>query len=312
MKGSRYARLPQYEARGYPENELEKIQELFSRAFGGRRETGEMLRWQMEENPSLKKRATSLWDGDTLVAYNALTPAKAVYEGRRIYTAVSGTTMANERYMGVSVQLFSECSKQNQDIEVIIGFPNHNSYGITTKYLNHKYIGDVAFWTCKAHRTEFCGDIRRISAFTDEHGGLWKGLSGRHQYMKIRDRDYLNWRFLKRPEYEYQAYELVENGRICGYIVTDVYVENQVRQLQLVDFVALSEESLSALLRFCLDLVARLKCELVKAWMTSGYYKQVFLDAGFVYGNHPFPMTVWEQGLELEKAYLTMCDSDIF
>ena len=91
-----------------------------------------------------------------------------------------------------------------------------------------------------------------------------------------------------------------------------MYEENQVRQLQLVDFVALSEESLSALLRFCLDLGARLKCEIVKAWMTSRYYKQVFLEAGFVYGAHPFPMTVWDQELVLEKAYLTMCDSDIF
>lgn len=312
MKGSRYLRLPQYEAGGYPENELEKIQELFGKAFGGRRISQEMLRWQMEDNPSLKKRATSLWDGGTLAAYNALTPAKAIYEGRKIYTAVSGTTMADERYMGASVQLFSECRKQNQDIEVIIGYPNHNSYGITTKYLNHKYIGDVAFWTCKAQQTGSYGDIRQISAFTDEHGGLWKGLSGRHQYMKIRDKDYLNWRFFKRPEYEYLAYEIMENGKLWGYIVTDVYEENQVRQLQLVDFVALSEESLSALLRFCLDLGARLKCEIVKAWMTSRYYKQVFLDAGFVYGAHPFPMTVWDQELVLEKAYLTMCDSDIF
>ena len=38
MAQSKYLRLPQYEVGKYPKNQLEKIQMLFSQAFGGRTE----------------------------------------------------------------------------------------------------------------------------------------------------------------------------------------------------------------------------------------------------------------------------------
>ena len=53
MAGSKYLRLPQYEVGRYPKNQLEKVQALFSQAFGGRKESLEMLQWQMEDNPCL-------------------------------------------------------------------------------------------------------------------------------------------------------------------------------------------------------------------------------------------------------------------
>ncbi len=54
MANLKYLRLPQYEVGKYPKDRLEKVQDLFSQAFGGRKESLEMLHWQMENNPSLK------------------------------------------------------------------------------------------------------------------------------------------------------------------------------------------------------------------------------------------------------------------
>lgn len=312
MKSSKYLRIPQYEVRGYPENETEKVCRLFSDAFGGRTLSAEMLRWQMDENPCLKKRATSLWDGEILVAYNALTPAKALYEGREIYTAVSGTTMADEKYAGVSVQLFKECRKRNQDIEIIIGFPNHNAYGVSVRYSNHRYVGDVAFWSCPVKELETKTDIREILIFTEEHGELWRNVADQYQYIKIRDKNYLNWRFFHKPEYDYSAYELVKAGKVCGYMVADIYVECGMKQLQIVDLLAVDDESMSVLLGYSLNLGYQKGCGIVKAWMTSKHHEKIFLDAGFTYGEHPFAMTVWDKNLVIEESYLTMCDSDIF
>ena len=133
MIRSKNLRFPQYDVGKYPKDQQYKIQALFSQAFGGRTESLEMLEWQMEKNPCLQERATTLWKDETLVAYNALTPHPAYLYGKEVISAVSGTTMADEHFPGCSLQLFTECAKQNKDIAIIIGFPNHNSYNITVK-----------------------------------------------------------------------------------------------------------------------------------------------------------------------------------
>ena len=81
---SKYLKLPTYQVKGYPKNEIEKVQELFSKAFDGRQLSLESVRWQMEQNPCFKERAVSLWQDDVLIAYTALTPCQTVWFGKDI------------------------------------------------------------------------------------------------------------------------------------------------------------------------------------------------------------------------------------
>ena len=308
MVNKRLLRLPRYEVGLYPKDRLDRVQALFSQAFGGREESLEMLKWQMEDNPCLKERATSLWDGDTLVAYNALTPHPALLYGNEVVSAVSGTTMADEHYPGCSLQLFTECAEQNRDIGIIYGFPNHNSYGITVKYLGHHYVGDVAFWTADAARREVSGHIREFRAFSDEYEAISRALSRSHDFIKARPKAFMDWRFFRKPEYDYRGYEYDKRG----YIVVDTYAENGVRQLQVIDILADSEDVMGELLQYAVNLAHEWHCKTVKLWLTSDRYAPVLRANGFAYGEHPFAMTVWSQDLDIHKSYITMVDSDIF
>lgn len=308
MAGSKYLRLPQYEVGRYPKNQLEKVQALFSQAFGGRKESLEMLQWQMEDNPCLRERATTLWQNEILVAYNALTPCPAYWYGKEIVSAVSGTTMADEHFPGASIQLFTECEKQNEDIPVIIGFPNKNSYSITVKYLNHHYVGDIAFWTADAKRMSVSNLIHEFTEFSEEYESISEELSKTHDFIKSRQKEFMNWRFFKKPEYDYRGFEFEKRG----FIVVDTYTENGSKQLQIVDILAESDEVLSGLLSFAINLGYEWECSKVKLWLTSDRFKKTLEKNGFVYGEHPFAMTVWNQDLDLSKSYITMVDSDIF
>ena len=308
MAEKRQLRLPQYEVGGYPKGKLEKVQTLFSKAFGGRKESIEMLKWQLEENPCLQERATTLWDNGTLVAYNALTPHPAYYNGEKTLSAVSGTTMADEHYPGCSIQLFTECANQNKDVDIIYGFPNHNSYGITVKYLGHHYVGDIAFWTAKAKPISISDRIHEFTEFSEEYELISQELSKQHVFIKTRQKEFLNWRFFRKPEFDYKAFEYEKRG----YIVVDIYIENGIKQLQIVDIIADSNEIMNELLRFSVNHAYASKCEIVKLWLTSEYYKSILEDNGFEYGDHPLAMTVWNQDLDISKSYITMVDSDIF
>ncbi len=308
MAKNRYLRLPQYEVAKYPKGRLEKVQALFAQAFGGRQESLEMLEWQMEDNPCRKERATTLWQGDTLVGYNALTPHPAYLYGKEVVSAVSGTTMVDEHFPGASLQLFTECAKQNEDISIIIGFPNKNSYGITVKYLNHKHVGDVAFWTAESRNMDYSDKIHAFTEFTEEYEVLSKKLSASHNFIKTRQKDFMNWRFFQKPEYDYRGFEYEKRG----FIVVDTYSENGINHLQIVDILADSDEVMGELLKFAVNLSYEWNCTKVKLWLTSEKYKHVLEENGFTYGEHPFAMTVWDQELDISKAYITMADSDIF
>lgn len=311
MALTKYLRIPQYDVAHYPKDKLEKVQELFTRAFSGRTISKEMLCWQMEKNPCLRERATSLWKDDNLVAYNALTPHPALLNGKDVLSAVSGTTMADEHFLGASLQLFTECARQNEDINIIYGFPNVNSFGITVKYLKHHYIGDIAFWTARAKKCEVSNRIYEFTAFTEEYETISRGMSQIHVFIKTRKAEFLNWRFFQKPGYHYKGFEYIDD-RKRGYIVVDTYEENCIKQLQIVDLIADSKDILKELLQYAKNLATEWKCDVIKLWLTSVHYKNVLEEAGFEYGEHPFPMTCWTQDLDISKSYITMVDSDIF
>ena len=123
-----------------------------------------------------------------------------------------------------------------------------------------------------------------------------------------RDKDYLNWRFFQKPGLDYKCFEHGKNG----YIVVDTYQENGEKQLQIVDIIANSEEVFFDLVEFAVFLAYEWECNIVKLWSTSKLYYNVLKEAGFLYGQHPFPMTIWNDNINISESYITMADSDIF
>lgn len=308
MAQSKYFRVTHYEAGKYPKDQLDKVQALFSHAFGGRELSVETLRWQMERNPCLKERATSLWQGETLVAYNALTPFRAILNGEEIIAAVSGTTMADEDFPGTSIQMQAEFLEQNKDIKMIFGFPNRNYLGIVVRRLKVHYAGDIAFWMAKAQKMDVSQKIHEFYEFSKEYETISRELSRKHDFIKIRESEFLNWRFFQRPGYVYRGFEYEKHG----YLVADIYEENGIEQLQVVDILADSEEVMDELLKYAVNLAHEWNCSVVKLWLTSKWYKEILERNGFVYGEHPFAMTGGDQDLDISNAYITMGDSDIF
>lgn len=85
-----------------------------------------------------------------------------------------------------------------------------------------------------------------------------------------------------------------------------------MKQLQIIDIIADSEEVMEELLKYAINLAYDWNCPKVKLWLTSAHYQKLLEKNGFIYGEHPFAMTVWNQDLDISKSYITMMDSDIF
>ena len=311
MKKSILEMIPQYEVKEYPVGKEKQIQDLFSASYGGRILPIEVLRWKMEDNPCLSLRGTSLWDGDHLVAFNSLIPAKTIFKGKDIISAVSGTTMVDSKYLGASIQLMKECSKQNKDIELIYGFPNRNSYGIAVKYLGHKHLGEIAFWTMDVKCGNKNKSVRELYSFPDYFEGVSRNVAMEHCFCKVRDKEYMDWRFFKKPNNRYCGYELNDHGN-SGYIIVNTYIENGIKQLQVVDILADTDEAFDELLSYAHLVATEKECLRIKLWMSSKHYSDILTDYGFICGERPFSMVSWDEPFALDESYITMADSDIF
>lgn len=305
-------RIPQYEAKGYVDGCWKKADELFSAAFGGRHFQKDAWEWQFHKNPCRNKCITTLWDGDTLVALNALTPAYALLKQEKTLVALSGTTMARDDHRGASLQLIRECAEQNRDIQMIYAFPNKNAINSALRWHGHTHVGDIAFWSCSPRSITIDPRIRKITEFSELHGMLYAQIAEEYTFIKMRTEEFLNWRFVQNPVIDYEIYEYTDGTSPLGYAVLDEYIENGQKQLQVIDYVAISKDVLYALFSYAINASFEKGCSLIKTWMTVPKYEEIMRDLGFVYGEHPFPMTLWKGMLNITESYITMADSDIF
>ena len=61
--------------------------------------------------------------------------------------------------------------------------------------------------------------VREISSFDDRINEFWNRVSSDYNIIRIREKKYLNWRYVDAPNADYTIYVAEEEGEICGYII---------------------------------------------------------------------------------------------
>ena len=70
--------------------------------------------------------------------------------------------------------------------------------------------------------------ITKISSFDDRINDFWKNISNDHETIVIRDKEYLNWRYVDVPNVDYTIYLAEEDEEIRGYIVFGCAKQDQL------------------------------------------------------------------------------------
>jgi hypothetical protein len=76
-----------------------------------------------------------------------------------------------------------------------------------------------AFFRSKKVIDEDTFKVRKISHFDDRINEFWNTISSDYNIIRIRDKKYLNWRYVDAPNADYTIYVAEEGGKICGYII---------------------------------------------------------------------------------------------
>ncbi|CAD6491099.1 MAG: Acetyltransferase (GNAT) domain protein [Candidatus Argoarchaeum ethanivorans] len=80
--------------------------------------------------------------------------------------------------------------------------------------------------------------ITKISSFDDRVNDFWKKISNDYEIIVVRDKEYLNWRYVDIPNVRYTIYLAEEREEICGYVVLECVKEEGLSCGHILDIVA--------------------------------------------------------------------------
>ncbi len=334
--GKRNKLIEEIQIRNYQPGDENAICDLFERVFGkpmGKTESLRHWQWEFLENPVKGLLIKLAWDKNKLVGQYAASPMLMYADRRNITAALSKDTMTDPLYGGLGIfrdtagALFSEQTNAGEGF--IYGFPNGNSiHGFINGLQWRKLMPTPvhirllritkSFWQriskseqpssikgkgSLSHLESFLlklksarYKLRLEREFGDWADELWQRCRDQHRLWVIRDKNYLNWRYVNKPENEYNIVSVWKNDTPVGYTVLTCSNRNFGNTLFVLDFmIDLSfQEAADLLIRYVVNVAKCSACVFASVLLSPGSkYRRFFRRNLFL----PLPERLFPQPL---------------
>jgi len=186
----------------------------------------------------------------------------------------------------VGDKLMEDLVKNN--IPYTWGFPNVLAYQFEKVALGYGDLINFDEWQLpreKLVRKEPPLSFRKITTFDETFDRLWDECSPQYDVAVKRDKTYLNWRFIDRPDWWYFSYGHYEGDRLKGYIVMKLYREEEMLRGHIIDIFARKddEETFSHLLAGGINFFAEQAVDMVTVWIWGNpLLEGLFVKYGFL------------------------------
>jgi hypothetical protein len=127
--------------------------------------------------------------------------------------------------------------------------------------------------------------VRKISHFDDHINEFWNRVSADYNIITIRDKKYLNWRYVYAPNANYIIYVAEESGEICGYIILGCKDVDGLMWGNIYDIIAPTsrEDIIYCLIAKAVEYFMDTKVDTIYSKMVANeVYHKSFLRNGFI------------------------------
>lgn len=134
--------------------------------------------------------------------------------------------------------------------------------------------------------------ISDASSFDDRINEFWNKISNQYQIILVRDKNYLNWRYVAVPDVTYSIYIADKAGEICGYIVSRRRQEDDTELGVIFDILAQSQEIAHCLISKTVQHFQKEKVDLIYCKMIANktlykaFRKNGFISIPIIKGGH--------------------------
>ncbi len=159
-------------------------------------------------------------------------------------------------------------------------------------------------------------EIDQVRSLDESFDHFWQKASHLHPLMGIRDRDYLNWRYLQHPTRNYVIYGAKKSGEMRGYVVLRKVDLLKFNSAVIVDLLALDEETLLALVKKGIQHSQQERADLLGFMVPQDhFYYKLLRRKGFLPSPKTFLYMIYSHTgqsiLSPEKWYVNWGDTDV-
>jgi hypothetical protein len=230
---------PRYVARPYATGDEQSICQLFTRSFG-RPFSLEEWAWKYRDSPVA--RPTLSWVGTTaqgeVVGHIGMRPMRLNFLGRPLMGCQSLDGMVDEphRMGGLARLTFTgavDSAFKARELVCLLNMPNEQSlFGLqqtmTLMFMMERYalpLGGRAHEALRqrveAQAPDARGPCTLLPRYVldERQDALWKGCATREHLSVWKDREYLDWKYLRRPHIQYRMMALEQAGTLAALAV---------------------------------------------------------------------------------------------
>lgn len=303
----------------------QKIFDLFRQCYGQDLDE-QVWEWRFQNNPAGPGEIELVWSRDVLAGHYAVTCVRTRIEDQEWLTGLSGTTMTHPDYRGrglfplLARRTYEQMAANNKGI--VWGFPNAMSHRGFIKELRWKDIYEVPTLRLSLSdrlRLPKPSNVALCREFDNRFDQIWNRAKNRYKVTTLRDKQYLQWRYMDNPAEDYRTLIYTHHEDIMAYVIFKRYQDD----LQIVDLLAVDDtEPLLHLVSQVVEFAREESAQAISLWLNvTDPFHHLLEKLGFVLDK---PIT-YLAGLELAPDlstksglfdfrdwYITMGDSDVF
>jgi GNAT superfamily N-acetyltransferase len=160
-------------------------------------------------------------------------------------------------------------------------------------------------------------EIKRVHELDEQFDLFWEKAISLHPITGVRDRSYLNWRYLQHPTRTYEIYGAFQKEEMKGYIVLRKVELLNFNSAVIVDLLALDEVTLAALVEKGIQHSRQVGADLLGFMVPQNHlYYHILRRRGFLPSFKTFLFMIYSHSdkeifLSPEKWYVNWGDSDV-
>lgn len=265
---------------------------------------------------------------DKIIGHFGAVPLKYIVNKKIAKGACSIAMMIEPQWQNkglikfVGDEVFKELKKKS--IKFVYGYPNDRSFDLHLKFWKYFKIIDQKNFVLKKNKKFLIREkieIIKLKKFDKIYDKLWKKNKNYYEIAVVRDKDYLNWRYIHRPDHSYYCYSFKLRGVIYGYAVLKYYKFKNKFIGHIIDFFFpnIKEEQLKDLFKTLINELIKNNVDEISTWCNgSPEILTVLKNIGFkVSGSRPMIMKFLNENKNFckyftsrnKKWYFTMGDT---
>jgi hypothetical protein len=167
------------------------------------------------------------------------------------------------------------------------GFPNQRAHKFENRALNYGDLLNFDLWKLVKEKLETVqphAGFRKVAEFDAQFDRLWDRCSPDYDVAVVRNKTFLNWRYLQRPDWEYFPFGFYDGDELKGYVVLKLFREEDTLRGHIVDVFArkADKETLEHLVNGSLNFFAGQAVDEVTIWFWGNpQVEEIFTAKGF-------------------------------